>query len=399
MTGCAPVPLLGLLVALRLLVALGLGGCVSTGLVSPVEDVAPGERPPIATDEAGLWMAFDQAEKHIRSSGRVVYDEALNTYVREILCRLAPGHCADIRFYILEVPHLNAAMGPNGMMMIWTGLLLRAQNEAQLAYILGHEVGHYLRRHSVQRWRDIRIKSDAASFFTVAMALAGIPYAIDATNILTAGSIMAFSREHEREADDVGIELMARAGYDPREAAAIWGLAIEERNAADDPEPFIFFATHPSSAQRMERLAARAPALTLEGGVTTGEQTYRATTRAYRRQWLRKELRKREFAASQVILKRLLAAEPRSAELRFYQGELLRLRNHEGDDPLAIEAYRESLQYPHPPAETYRSLGLVLWRTGQNAEAANALERYLALSPDAPDRAIVESYVTTLSNR
>ena len=73
MTGRAPGPLLGLLVAL------GLSGCVSTGLVSPVEDVAPGERPPIATDEAGLWMAFDQAEKHIRGSGRVVYDEALNT--------------------------------------------------------------------------------------------------------------------------------------------------------------------------------------------------------------------------------------------------------------------------------------------------------------------------------
>ena len=124
----------------------------------PIEDVKPGDRPALNTDEAGFWMVTDRVEEKLRTSGRVVEDPEVNAYVRGILCRLTPEHCANIRLYIVRTPNFNASMMPNGAMQVWTGAILRTRNEAQLAYVIGHEVAHYLRRHTVQRWRDARAK-------------------------------------------------------------------------------------------------------------------------------------------------------------------------------------------------------------------------------------------------
>ena len=109
---------------------------------SEVRDIQPGERPALASDEAGLWMYMEDMERRLATSGRVINDPALNDYIRDVLCRLAPAYCSDIRFYVVRTPHFNASMAPNGFMQIWSGLILRAQNEAQLAYILGHELAH-----------------------------------------------------------------------------------------------------------------------------------------------------------------------------------------------------------------------------------------------------------------
>ena len=72
-----------------------------------------------------------------------VRDPVLNAYVRKVLCRtIGDAHCAPIRLYIIRTSQFNASMAPNGMMQVWTGLLLRMDNEAQLATVLGHEMGH-----------------------------------------------------------------------------------------------------------------------------------------------------------------------------------------------------------------------------------------------------------------
>ena len=82
------------------------------------------------------------------------HDLKLHAYVEDIACRLGASHCPDIRVHIVRTPWFNASMAPNGMMQVWSGLLLRADNEAQLAAVLGHEIGHYISRHSVERLRD-----------------------------------------------------------------------------------------------------------------------------------------------------------------------------------------------------------------------------------------------------
>ena len=85
----------------------------------------------------------------VKVSPALVTDEALNTYVRKVVCELAGEHCASLRVYIVDDPSSNAMTAPNGMVIVWTGLLLRSQNEAELAFVLGHEITHYLKRHSL----------------------------------------------------------------------------------------------------------------------------------------------------------------------------------------------------------------------------------------------------------
>jgi predicted Zn-dependent protease len=377
---------------------LALSACAAPPLrgdLSP--NIEPGERPDIATDEAGLWMASDDVERQLLSSGRVITDPRINSYVKKILCRLSPEYCEDVRFYIVRTPHFNASMYPNGFMQIWTGLMLRAENEAQLAYVVGHELGHYLKRHSIQQWRSARSTASAMTFFQVATAAAGVGFVGDIGSLVAVGALMSYSREFEREADDVGFDMMARAGYDPDEAPKIWEALIKERDASDDPEQFIFFATHPSTEARVETLkslAASTPAA--KRGKDKGAERYAQATWPYISDWLRDDLRNRKLAGSEVMLKRLIENRGERPEFQYYLGELYRIRGNEGDSDLAVEAYTAALSQNGAPAEAHRSLGLVHWREGRETEARAAFEAYLRAAPDADDGAMVKSYLDQL---
>lgn len=81
-----------------------------------ISNIKPGERPPVESDEAGLWMHMDRVERELRNSGRVVADPILNSFVRQIICRLTSDYCSDIRVYVVETPHFNASTAPNGVM-------------------------------------------------------------------------------------------------------------------------------------------------------------------------------------------------------------------------------------------------------------------------------------------
>ena len=373
---------------------LSCGGCA----VQPVEEIQPGERPSIETDEAGLWMYMDTIEGELKSSGRVVADPALNAYVGNIICRLTPEYCRDIRFYIVRTPHFNATMAPNGFMQIWTGLLLRSQNEAQLAYVLGHEVGHYQRRHSIQRWRDARGKTNFASFFQVLSSAAGVGYAGSIAQLAAYASILSFSRDQEREADDVGIALMTNANYEPTEAARVWETLLAEREASDEPQPSVFLSTHPATRERIDTLEDRAGMLPAAGvDRRVGRQTHQDAIRPFRTSWLRDEFRTRRYAETQVLIQRLLEDGDNVEELRFVEGEFYRLRGEDGDLDRAISAYTAALETGNAPPATHRSLGLAYWRTGRHGEAHASFLAYLRAAPHAGDREMIQTYLERLT--
>ena len=384
-------------IASIVLACLSLSACTTPPRDGTPLTIGPGQRPDITTDEAGLWMVSENIERRLVTSGRVVTEPELNAYVREIVCRLSPDYCADIRFYIVRTPHFNASMYPNGFMQVWTGLLLRAENEAQLAYVLGHELGHYLHRHSVQNWRTVRGTAGAMIFVQVATAAAGVGFVGDLGALVAAGALMTYSRDFEREADDVGFEMMTDAGYDPEQASRIWEALLEERAASDDPKQFIFFATHPSTEERIDTLnslaAARRP---FTHAPDLGTERYQKFTRPYLDEWLRDDLRNRKLSGSEVMLKRLIENRGDRPELQFFLGELYRIRAGEGDADRAVKAYSAALGQQDAPPETYRSLGLVHWREGRNAEARSSFEAYLRASPNASDYAMVKSYLDQL---
>jgi predicted Zn-dependent protease len=283
-------------------------------------------------------------------------------------------------------------------MMVWTGLILRAENEDQLAYVLGHELGHYLRRHSVQRWRAIRAATDASSFFGVLAAAAGVPALGAAGSYAALGSVLAYSRDQEREADEIGLEMMAGAGYDPAEAPRIWEALMAERAAENDTEPSIFFSTHPSNEERLERLRRQASAYTSPRRPAHDPAAHRRILARHAADWLADEERKREFGAFLVLLDRLDRAHDRPGLLAYFRGEVYRLRGEEGDLARAAEAYARAAAVPRAPVAAKRALGLVLWRQGRHPEARRAFEAYLAAAPGADDRQMVESYLLQLGD-
>lgn len=373
--------------------------CTTPATREDFPDTAPGYRPAANTDEGGLWMEMDQAEKDLSTSGLLVRDPALNAYVKGVVCRVAGPRCADLRVYILRIPQFNASMAPNGYMQVWTGLLLRADNEAQLAYVISHEMGHYLRRHSLQMWRDTLEKSTLFTFFDLlSAAVGGIPgYVHDLAQLSTIGSILKFSRDSEREADDLGFELSSAAGYDPREASRLWKDLLKESKADDDEEPWEFFSTHPPTKERIENLTRLAERSAVPANAASrGEERYAKAVAPWRSMLLHDELQQRRFGRTQVLLERLIASGRGLGELYYYQGEMYRLRHKKGDWEKAKQAYQQALGYADAPAETHRELGVLYMRSGDAQQARTAFERYLRFKPGADDAAMIQSYLNQL---
>jgi predicted Zn-dependent protease len=296
-----------------------------------------------------------------------------------------------VRVFVVMTPYFNAIMAPNGMMQIWTGLLLRCENEAQLAAVLGHELGHYIARHGLARLKDAKSRSTWASLM-MAVPIAG-PLA--AIGTLSGG--FAYSRDQEREADHLGLDRMAAAGYPPLEAPKVWGnlmdeLAAEKDWSGDAGQRSALFATHPPEKERKATLEALARSLEAVDR-DSGADRHRQAIASLRGQWLRDELKRRRFGESVALLARLSAADPRDGEARYFLGEAYRLRNAEGDAARAAEACTQALALAGTPPEAHRTAGFLHQKGGRAAEARQAFSRYLELRPDAEDADMIRSYL------
>jgi predicted Zn-dependent protease len=364
-----------------------------------VASLSPGNRPPLNSDEAGLWMKMDNAEKRLKTSGNIIHDRGLNRYLKKVVCRVSKRYCNDVRVYAVRMPYFNASMAPNGTMQIWSGLMLRAKNEAQLAAVLGHELGHYLRRHSLQQMRKSIETASTMAFFHVATL--GITAGI--SDLMAAGSLRANSRNHEREADGYGVVLMTDAGYNPREAAKVWKRLLRERAAdkSDNGGGAMFLSTHPGKKERvvaLKRLSKRAidrhskqqARKRRKQRLTVGNKSYARAMRKHRSTFLRDELNLRRFDRSQELLKMLMEDGSNVAELHYFQGELYRLRNKKGDTAKAIASYRTALRSRgRPPAEVHRDMGLILHKQRKQGLARRSLAMYLKKNPKAEDAEMI----------
>ena len=343
--------------------------------------------------EQGLWYEMAQQEKLIAESKLVIDDPELNQYVRGVLCRsVGEERCAATRIYIVRVPYFNASMAPNGMMLVYSGLLLRMRNEAQLAAVLGHEFTHFEQQHSLRLFKSARKKTNLLSF----LGFVPIPYFAMASQFALIGSVFSFNRDMEREADAGSIEELVRGGYDPAQASVVWrqlgaemdATAKERDHKSRKNKNGGMFGTHPRSTDRMETLAelARAQALT-EPGVTNAAE-YRAALGDWWPKLIDDQVRMQDFGASEYLLDSL-ALDGWSGQLLHAKGELYRARGKDGDFDKAAEFYRSAMTYDDAPALAWRGLGLALMKQGQRAEGQAMLREYLEREPDADDAALL----------
>ncbi|MDX1593766.1 MAG: M48 family metalloprotease [Gammaproteobacteria bacterium] len=371
--------------------ALSLLGCAAAPPARDTGPVTPGYRPAGESDELGLWATMDRAERELADSRFLIRDPALAEYLRTIACRLAPEHCGDLRQYVVRTPLFNASMAPNGMTQVWSGLLLRCLDEAQLAAVIGHEMGHYLQRHTLQRFRDLRDKANFSAFLGLGLAAGGVGLLSTVSDLALLASIFAFSREQEREADAVGLELMSGAGYAPIAAAEVWEQLIEEMaHSTAERDRGVFFATHPAPEERVDTLRNLARDRRGDTGMR-GRERHREGLRQVRSLLLDDELALRQYGRSEALFARLLDRDHDDGYLWFAKGEVHRLRGEEGDDALARAAYARAARAREAPPELHRSRGLVALRAGDDAAAREAFEAYLRLVPDAGDRAMIRS--------
>jgi predicted Zn-dependent protease len=213
--------------------------------------------------EKGAQQAYGQELKKARDAGKLNSDRAITSRVRAISQRLipttkifrpdAPKWGWEVN--TLETDDLNAYAMPGGKIMVYTGLARKLKlSDAELAAVIGHEIAHALREHS--RERISRAYAQQLALAGVAVVTGAGQGALDIANTVAAVTFqLPHSREQEAEADEIGMELMARAGYDPSAAVSVW----KKMMAANDGGPPEFLSTHPSPQTRISGLQKLVP--------------------------------------------------------------------------------------------------------------------------------------------
>lgn len=175
-------------------------------------------------------------------------------------------------YKLVESKEVNAWCMPGGKIVVYSGILPITQDEAGLATVMGHEVSHALANHGAQRMSAAQLQQLGA----VGVSVAAGGKSEQTQQILQqayglgsqVGVMLPFSRSHESEADEIGLMLMAIAGYNPDQASLFWQRMAAKSGGNAPPE---FMSTHPSDATRIaniKKLAPQAKAAAAKFGVT-----------------------------------------------------------------------------------------------------------------------------------
>lgn len=222
------------------------------------------------TSPTGRQQLTLMAPQQLDSMGEVAFRELqqkqsieasprINDYVRcvaQAIVRELPGNQGRWEVAVFRENSANAFALPGGRIGVNTGLLQVARNQDQLAAVIGHEVAHVLARHHNERMsQELAVKGG----LSIIDALAGGQGAATQQGLMAllglgaqVGILLPYSRIQEEEADLIGLELMARAGFDPRQALALW----DNMARAGGGQPPEFLSTHPSYGTRRRQMEA-----------------------------------------------------------------------------------------------------------------------------------------------
>ena len=354
---------------------------------------------PSTLEEQGLWQRVAEEQSAVDRSGFVLEEPALEAYLQEIVARLAAvdGLAADdFSVKLLRDPTLNAFAYANGRLYIHTGLLARMLNEAQLAAVLAHEMTHATHKHTLRSQRSLKTKSGILQAISLSAPVAGnYSPLVDLLGAYgTAAAVSGYSKGLESEADEVGWQRMRKCGYDTGEAPVVFRVLMADLSEHARNEPF-FFGTRPKLVDReknFERLNAADKGHT--GGDKGEERFAKATLRVLLING-ELEMRAGRHDAARDQLWRYRAADPSSVRVRWLLGENERIAGAKGDPAEARKLLEEALAMDETFAPAHRSLGILLYRTGDLAAAAPHLRRFLELDRTAHDRAYIEAYLET----
>ncbi len=219
----------------------------------------------ILKSDAELEAQASKEFAKLRLEAPLVTDQATVGFVHCVAVAiveslLGPEKDLNWELAVIDSQEQNAFVMPGGKMAVYEGLLGVASNQNELATVMGHEIAHVVARHANERasrgeFTDIGVYIAAIVLGQGHSGLTNTAYqGLQAGSQL--GIFLPHTRAQESEADVLGLEYMARAGFDPRESVELWKKMQKEHEDEAPPE---FLSTHPSSATRIESLVSEYP--------------------------------------------------------------------------------------------------------------------------------------------
>jgi predicted Zn-dependent protease len=219
---------------------------------------------PSETIEQGAAQAYDAELKAARDKGVLNTDKSQLNRVSAIARRIVAvtpvfrvdASKWDWQFNVQKTKDMNAYCMPGGRIMVYSGLMETLDlSDAELATVIGHEIAHALREHTRERvsraYAQQLVVTGAAAVAGVSEGTANI-----ANMVAEVTFQLPFSRDQESEADIIGLELMARAGYDPRAAISLWNKMSNAQSGGSPPK---FLSTHPAPKDRIKDIEKNLP--------------------------------------------------------------------------------------------------------------------------------------------
>jgi beta-barrel assembly-enhancing protease len=238
----------------RLLIASGLAFTLTGCAISTQQEVQ---------------MGAEYAQQ-INAQLPIVQDAEINRYMHVLgdsIARIADKRGLQYRFFMVNAHEVNAFAVPGGFIYINRGLVDRTQNLSQLAGVLGHEIGHVVRRHSVQQMQKAQGANVGIMLGCILTSICGSDLGRAAIEIGGTATFAKFSRDDEREADAVAVEYLTRARIHPRGVPEMFDILLAEAQRSPSAVE-AWFSTHPGAEERAARtrqLISGIPANQLSG--------------------------------------------------------------------------------------------------------------------------------------
>lgn len=249
------------LLALAVVAALGAGCQTVDTTKAGAVGVERQQRMALSSEQvnAEAQKAYAQMMAQAQQKGALDKDPAQVARVKAIVSRLIPQTAAfrddapkwAWETHVLATDEVNAWCMPGGKIAVYTGLLNKVQpTDDELAAVLGHEMGHALREHTREQMSQQAITQTAIGGLGALLGIGDLGQSL-AGAVANVTMELPKSRGMEKEADDIGVELAARAGYNPQSAVSLWQ---KMEKVAGGSEPPKFLSTHPPSADRIADL-------------------------------------------------------------------------------------------------------------------------------------------------
>lgn len=321
----------------------------------------------IEEEEKDLQKDADWFERKFEKGSFFHKDPDLEAYLNGLIQKLLPPEGIETqtpkpRVRIIKSPRLDAYALPNGAIYVCIGILVNMENEAQLATILGHELVHILKRHTLKK------QSITPQYF------------------------------QEKEADEEGLRIIVRAGFDPKEAPKALEHLIEERGNEKIEGPSSL-SSHPPIRERIEsyRTIIQTPALqalTAANPVVGCEEFEKRIGRLLLDNAVR-DMDLGRFKLARKAIERRLKQNSQDPRAHFLMGELYR-KSGKGDHQsldLAMSAYQTATRLNPIYADPHREIGFLYRMQNLKEKWRAEFEEYLSLNPKAIDAPIIKGYL------